>query len=289
MTVPPATAAAFEVLGASARYAARRTGPGGSRDAALVGVSLTVAPGEIVVVVGPNGAGKSTLLRVLAGTLRPDEGEVRLFGAPLTGRDRREVARDVAFVTQSEDVRFAFSVREVVLMGRAPHQDGWMRPGAQDARIVDLVLARCDLEHLADRPTGQLSGGERKRVAIARAFAQGARALLLDEPTAFLDVRHQVALFEQLREASINERKACVVVTHDLQLAAAHASRVVLMKAGRVVAVGRVEEVMTPARLAETFDWPIDTGRLEGGDARVFVPRRQVEDPADEGARRSLN
>ncbi len=228
--------------------------------------------------VGPNGAGKSTLLRVLAGTLRPDSGEALLFGAPVSARSRREVAREVAFVAQSEEVRFAFSVGEVVLMGRAPHQEGWMRPSEEDRRRVADALRRCDLEHLAGRAVDELSGGERKRVAIARAFAQAARVLLLDEPTAFLDVRHQVALFEQLREVARGEGKACVVVTHDLQLAAAHGSRVVLIKAGRLLAQGTVDEVLTPSRLAEAFDWPIDVGREESTHARVFVPRRTAHD-----------
>jgi iron complex transport system ATP-binding protein len=249
---------------------------GYSAETALVDVSIAVAPGEIVAVLGPNGAGKSTMLKVLAGTLAPQRGEARLFGAVVSRQERREVAKDIAFVMQNDDVRFAFTVREVVLMGRAPHQEGWMRPTREDARVVDDVLARCDLEHLAHREVDQLSGGERKRVAVARAFAQTARVLLLDEPTAFLDVRHQVALFEMLRDAANQGGKAVVVVTHDLQLAAAHASRVLLLKSGRLLADGRVDDVLTEARLTEAFDWPIDVGRVEGARSRVFVPRRPV-------------
>ena len=278
MTVQASPKPALELVGVTARYAAHARGaearPTAQVEAVLADVSLAVAPGEIVAVVGPNGAGKSTLLRVLAGTLRPVRGEARLFGSPITARSRREVARDVAFVAQGEEVRFSFSVREVVLMGRAPHQDGWMRPSDEDRRVVVDALARCDLEHLVDRAVDELSGGERKRVAIARALAQASRVLLLDEPTAFLDVRHQVALFEQLRDAVRDEGKVCVVVTHDLQLAAAHASRVILIKAGRILAQGAVDEVLTPSRLAEAFDWPIDVGRDERTQARVFVPRR---------------
>ena len=275
MTEPrPLQAPALDLVRVSARY------DGGDRAKApqaeaLAEVSLTVLQGERVFVLGPNGAGKSTLLRVLAGTLRPHAGEVRLFGARISERERREVAREVAFVAQSEEVRFAFSVRQVILMGRAPHQEGWMRPSSEDARVLDDVLRRFDLESLAERCVDQLSGGEKKRVAIARAFAQTPRVLLLDEPTAFLDVHHQVLLFAELDGVAATNATTSIIVTHDLQLAAAQASRVVLMKAGRVVAEGTVDEVLTDRRLEETFDWPIAAGRVEGTGERAFVPRRR--------------
>jgi len=266
-----ATVPALELLHVSARYGAGPTTEG----AALLDLSLMVAPGEILVVLGANGAGKSTLLRVMAGTLRPSSGEARLFGASVVSQDRRGVARDVAFVAQSEEVRFAFSVREVVLMGRAPHQEGWLRPTDEDLRVTRDVMTRFDLDGLSDRAVEQLSGGEKKRVAIARAFAQAARVLLLDEPTAFLDVRHQVALFEEVRELARTKGTATVVVTHDLQLAAAHGSRVALLKHGRLVVDGTVDDVLTDARLEETFDWPIRAATVEGTRERVFIPQRR--------------
>ncbi len=243
----------------------------------MVDLSLAIETGDLLAVIGPNGAGKSTLLRMLAGTLAPVRGEVRLLGRPIAGRERREIARDVAVVMQSEEVRFQFSVQDVVMMGRAPHQRGAMRPSTEDMKAVEEALVRCDLEGLATRPVDELSGGEKKRVAIARAFAQSAPVMLLDEPTAFLDVRHQVALFEQLGELRVNGTTS-VVVTHDLQLAAAHATRVALMKAGRLVAYGTVDEVLAGPGLEEAFDCPIDVGRLDGTGARVFVPRRQARD-----------
>jgi iron complex transport system ATP-binding protein len=264
----PAPATALEVVSASARYA----GTGGAGADALAGVSLQVGVGELVAVLGPNGAGKSTLLRLLAGTLAPDGGVVRLFGLEVAAMDRTAVARELAFVTQSEDLRFEFTVREVVMMGRAPHQGGWLRPSDEDLRIVDEALRLWDLLPLQAHAVDRLSGGERKRVAIARAFAQTPRVLLLDEPTAFLDVRHQVTLFEQLAVAAREHGRACVVVTHDLQLAAAHASRVVLLKGGAVVANGTVEEVLTEERLKDAFAWPIRAGRLDGAGPRVYAP-----------------
>jgi iron complex transport system ATP-binding protein len=261
------TVSVVEAAGVSARY----------RDAprpVLVDVSLSVAPGEILAILGPNGAGKSTLLRVLAGTLRPERGSVELRGAPLERQPRRDVARQVAFVAQTEEVRFAFSVRDVVLMGRAPHQGTSMRASREDVAAVEAALIECDLSELAERPVGELSVGERKRVAIARAYAQSAPLLLLDEPTASLDVRHQVTLFEQIRRR-VQAGGACVVVTHDLQLAAAHATRVALFKGGRLVGAGSVDDVLTAPRLGEAFEWPIDTAVAVVGSSksRVFVPR----------------
>jgi iron complex transport system ATP-binding protein len=246
----------------------------GAGEAALREVTLEVRLGEIVAVLGANGAGKSTLLRVLAGSLAPSAGRALLFGAPIRSVPRRELARTVAFVTQSEEVRFAFSVRDVVRMGRAPHQEGWMRPSAEDERVVEQALVELDLVGLADRPVDELSGGEKKRVTIARAFAQSSRVLLLDEPTAFLDIRHQVTLLEGLADVVRSDHKASVLVTHDLQLAAAYATRAVVMTKGRILADGAVDDVLTTARLAETFDWPIDAGRMGAEGPRVFAPRR---------------
>lgn len=262
---------ALSLTEVTAGYRSLRSAPDA---AALEGATLIADVGDLVAVVGPNGAGKSTLLRLLAGTLAPDRGDVRLEGRSLREMSREEVARCVAFVAQSEEVRFAFTVRDVVMMGRAPHQDGWMRPTPRDAAVVDRALEMCDLGALATRPVGELSAGEQKRVALARGFAQASRVMLLDEPTAFLDVRHQVALFEQLRAATAAKEMTAVVVTHDLTLAAAYASRVVLVKGGRLLAVGSVDEVLTEPRLREAFDWPLEVATVGASGTRVFVPRQ---------------
>jgi iron complex transport system ATP-binding protein len=262
---------ALSLTEVTAGYRSLRSAP---EAAALEGATLTADVGDLVAVVGPNGAGKSTLLRLLAGTLAPDRGDVRLEGRSLREMSREEVARCVAFVAQSEEVRFAFTVRDVVMMGRAPHQDGWMRPTPRDAAVVDRALEMCDVGALATRPVGELSAGEQKRVALARGFAQAPRVMLLDEPTAFLDVRHQVALFEQLRAATAAKEMTAVVVTHDLTLAAAYASRVVLVKGGRLLAVGSVDEVLTEPRLREAFDWPLEVATVGASGTRVFVPRQ---------------
>jgi len=160
------------------------------------------------------------------------------------------------------------------MMGRAPHQDGWMRASDEDRRVVADVLARCDLEALATRAVEQLSGGEQKRVAIARALAQRPRVLLLDEPAAFLDVRHQIALYDLLAESVAREKLACLVVMHDLNAAAQYATRVALAKGGKLVAVGAIEDVMTYRRLRETFDADLYCGLNELTGTRFFVPMR---------------
>jgi iron complex transport system ATP-binding protein len=241
---------------------------------------LTVEPGELVAVLGPNGSGKSTLVRVLSGLLAPSEGVARLFGVPLGTLSRRDVARNLAVVTQSEEVAFGYTTREVVLMGRAAHQDGWMRARAADLAVANQAMERCDVLDLADRPVAGLSGGEQKRVALARAFAQTPRVLLLDEPTAFLDVRHQIALFDLL-EGEARRGLACVVVMHDLNLAAQYASRIVLAKRGRIVAIGSVEEVMTYGRLREVFDSDLYVGVNELTGTRFFLPMRPMAGRAE--------
>lgn len=261
---------ALELASVSASYVSASS----VAKSAIDDVSLSVDSGELVVLLGPNGAGKSTLLRVLAGTLSPTRGTARAFGTELTAIDRAEVARSIAVVPQFDEVAFGYSVREVVAMGRAPHQRGWMWLASSDEAPVREAIARCDLEALADRPVDQLSGGERKRVSIARALAQTPRVLLLDEPGAFLDVKHQLALYDLLALLVEKESLAVVVSMHDLNAAAQWASRVVLLKEGKLVAAGTVAEVMTYRRLRETFDAELYCGENEINGKRFFLPMR---------------
>jgi iron complex transport system ATP-binding protein len=240
-------------------------------------VDLRVAAGEIVCVLGPNGAGKTTLVRVASGLLPPRRGEVRLLGEPLASRSRANVARVLAVVEQMQEIAGSFTVRDVVAMGRAPHQGGWMRATADDERIIDEALVRCDLRDLATRPARALSGGEQKRVAVARALAQEPKVLLLDEPGAFLDVRHQLDLYELLATEVKERSLACLVVMHDLNVAAQFADRIVLMKSGGVVADGRVADVMTWKTLKETFDADLYCGVNDLTGARFFLPMRKAQ------------
>lgn len=260
----------LELVGVSARY------PQGCHAEAppLANITLSVARGEIVVLLGPNGAGKSTLLRVLAGTVPPSQGTARLFGQDLGTQDRRSTARQVAIVQQREEIAFGFSVRDVVAMGRAPYLGGWMRLHGRDEAIVARVIEQCELGALASRPVSELSGGEQKRVAIARALAQEPKVLLLDEPSASLDVRHEMALYDRLVEESARGVSS-VVVMHDLNVAAQYATRVVLMKGGRMVAQGTVADVMTEARLNAVFEATLASGVSERTGGRFFLPLRR--------------
>lgn len=220
---------------------------------ALDGVSMAVGYGELVSLIGPNGAGKSTLLRAAAALIAPRSGIVRVMGRDARGLSRREIARSVAFVPQGEDLGASFRVAEVVEMGRSPHQGGWMRAAPEDDTAVRSALARCDLLALAQRRVDTLSGGERRRVSIARALAQEPRVLLLDEPGAFLDIGHRRELEALLTNIVSAERIACVVTIHDLDAAARMSSRVAVMHAGKLLAVGPPSDVMTPSLLRRAF------------------------------------
>jgi iron complex transport system ATP-binding protein len=226
----------------------------------LRGVSLDVDSGALACVVGANGTGKTTLLRAMSGTLTPLSGEVSLEGRSLSSMRRDEIARVVAVVPQDLPTVDGFSVREVVAMGRAPHQGRWMRASTHDEEIVSRAMQRCSVDALADRPFDALSGGERKRATIAQALAQEPKLLLLDEPSAFLDVRHALQIFELLA-AEVARGLAVVANVHDVPLAARFADRVVVLARGSVVASGAASEVLTPAALRDAFDveW-IDAG-----------------------------
>jgi iron complex transport system ATP-binding protein len=246
----------------------------GATGHAISGVTLRVEPGQLVALLGANGAGKSTLLRVAAGLLAFEKGQVRVGALDAHVIGPRELARCVGFVPQSELAAAGFSVRDVVTMGRAPHQGAWMREGLGDRAAVDDAIERCDLVALAFRRVETLSGGEQRRVAIARALAQAPMLLLLDEPTAFLDLRHRLELHELLADIVTRRRIACVVATHDLDGASRIADRVVLMKKGTIVRAGVPDEVLTPTALRETLGVEVDTGVHARSGQRYFLPRR---------------
>lgn len=231
-------------------------------------VSLTARPGEVLAIVGPNGAGKSTLLHVLAGLITPDSGQVRLDGAPLSGLSPEALARRRALMLQSVHIAFPFRVHEIVALGRAPHGGG---EGARDGWIIDQVLARFDIGHLAERDVTTLSGGERQRAHLARALAQvwdapadaASRFLLLDEPTASLDPAHQLTALEAARRFA-GEGGGVIAVLHDLRLARAYADRVALLRGGRIVGEIAGDE-LDADRAAHLFDIPPARAALFAG------------------------
>jgi iron complex transport system ATP-binding protein len=244
---------------------------------ALSGLDATVAAGEVVAVLGENGSGKSSLLRVLARVLAPSGGEIRFDGRPLESIPRRETARRIAYVPQSVDLVFPIRSLDLVLQGRAPHGRGFVAETAGDRRLARDAMRACDVEALADRDASALSGGERRRVFLARALAQEAEVWLLDEPTAGLDPRHRLEYLETLWRVHGERRTTVLLVTHEIGLAADLASRVLLLRGGRTVAEGSREDVLTAENLTRAFGVPFE-GRGRGFSLRSKVlPGRSAE------------
>jgi iron complex transport system ATP-binding protein len=229
--------------------------PGGARDA-VAGASLEARAGEIVAVLGPNGAGKSTLLRLLLGARAPQRGEALLDGRPAAAWRADERARRVGVLPQHEEPAFPLTARELVAMGRYPWIGAWSRFGPRDHAAVEGALARCRVADVAERPFATLSGGERQRVRLARALAQEPAALALDEPTASLDVAHEMEIWDLLA-GEARAGRAVLLTTHNLNLAARYADRIVLLDGGRVAAAGAPAEVLLAGRVAEVYGWPV--------------------------------
>lgn len=223
------------------------------RRAILRDVSFAVEEGERVALVGPNGAGKSTLLRVLAGTLKPTAGRVELGGDPITALERSQIARRLAVVPQQAALPFAMRVEEVVALGRLPHEAPLRGSRPSDRAAVAAAIDRVGLGHLLGRDARELSLGERQLVLLALAVAQAAPALLLDEPTVHLDLRHQVEAMELLADLNERDGTAMVAVLHDLALAAHFFPRLVVIDRGRIVADGPPEAILTDDLIRDVF------------------------------------
>ncbi|MDQ6669541.1 MAG: ABC transporter ATP-binding protein [Chloroflexota bacterium] len=219
----------------------------------LRGIDLRLGPGEMLALVGPNGAGKSTLLRVAGGLLRPSAGRALLGDVDLATLRPRDVAAQVAIVPQESPIPAGLLVREMVGLGRTPYARLLLGPTAHDRRTVDWAMSEAEVGELADRFVDELSGGERQRVILARALAQQPRLLLLDEPTANLDLHHQVAMLGLVRGLTRGHGLAVIAAVHDLQLAALYCDRVALMSGGQIVSQGPPEVVLTAPLLLETF------------------------------------
>ncbi|HEV7900148.1 MAG TPA: ABC transporter ATP-binding protein [Planosporangium sp.] len=237
----------------------------------LHGADLDVGAGEWVTVIGPNGAGKSTLLRAVGGLL-PFTGSIALFGTPIAGLRRRERARLVATVPQSPAVPPGMAVLDYVLLGRTPYIPALGRESSADLEVVHGVLERLDLAGFAPRPLARLSGGERQRVFLARALAQGATLLLLDEPTAALDIGHQQEVLELVDELRRDRGLTVLTTMHDLSVAGEYADRLVLLAGGRVAAAGTPEEVLTEEILAAHYGARIRV--IPGEHGPLVVPVR---------------
>lgn len=264
---PPPPASPGEVL---AEAEALRVLLGGRP--VLDGVDVLVRAGEVLALVGPNGAGKSTLLGALAADVPAAEGVVRVHGRPVSAWSAPELALRRAVLPQSASLSFPFPVEEVVRMGRAPWAGG--DEADEDDAVVADAMSRTEVTGFAGRPFSALSGGERARVALARVLAQRAPLLLLDEPTAALDLRHQELVLRLCRERA-RAGDAVVVVLHDLALAAAYADRVAVLRAGRVAADGPPAEVFAEELLSEVYDQPVEVLPHPRTGALLVLPRRE--------------
>jgi iron complex transport system ATP-binding protein len=252
----------------------------GRGQAVLRGVSFEAQPGQVLAVIGPNGSGKSTLIKVLDGLLAPEPGRILLDGRPLAEHSRREVARAIGYVAQAADLHFPLTTLEYVLQGRFAygHMLGFETDADLDAAHAAMALT--GTTDLADRHLDELSGGERQRCMLARALAQGPRVLLLDEPTANLDISHQVRTLDLVRRLAHASGLAAVVVSHELNLAAEFADRILLLSQGEVRALGAPRDVLTAERLHDLFGTPV----LVDQNPTSGAPRITVIAPAETGA-----
>lgn len=246
-----------------------------TKKAVLKSIRFSVSRGEFFVIIGPNGSGKSTLLKAICGALNPREGEVEVFGRSVRACTKRELARHIALTPQSPPLDIPFTVAEVVLMGRSPHLGLLSVEKRTDREIAMRSMAYTAVEHLAARRLGQLSAGEVQRVFIARAICQQPGIMVLDEPTASLDPAHQVQVMNLLEGLRHHEGTTVIMVSHDLNLSAMYADRLLLLKEGSVVSVGSPREVLTAETLESAYgcSFLVDSNPADGAP-RTFLVRR---------------
>jgi iron complex transport system ATP-binding protein len=235
-------------------------------------ISLCIEGGEVVALAGPNGAGKSTLIRVISGVLPVTAGEVKLDGLELLRLPPIQRARRVAVVPQMIHLPEAYTVGEIVLMGRTPHLSLWAGEGRHDCEVAWTAMRAAHVEDLSDRRVSELSGGEQQRVVLARALAQEPQVLLLDEPTAHLDLKHQVGVLELVRSLAREHTLAVLMTLHDLNQASLYADRVALMQQGEIVAQGTAHEVFTGELLSRVYGVPVAVTRHPERDVPIVLP-----------------
>jgi iron complex transport system ATP-binding protein len=216
-------------------------------------INLVVEDGEMVALLGPNGSGKTTLIKLACGVLRPNEGDIYLSGSRLNRLKRREVAQQVAVVPQQFFIPFAFTLREVVLLGRTPFLKAFSDERSSDGQVVENAMDIVGINDLKERYFNELSGGERQKAVLAMALAQEPKLLLLDEPTAHLDINHQVEIIELVQTLNREQRLTVIASMHDLNMAALYFDRLVLLKDGHIFADGLPDEVLTEETIKEVF------------------------------------
>jgi iron complex transport system ATP-binding protein len=227
----------------------------------LKNVSFEVKKGEFIGILGPNGSGKTTLLNVIDGILTPQEGEIWINGTSCNKLKRENLAKIIAVVPQESLMIFPFTVQEIVLMGRAPHLGKWRFEGETDFRIAHRAMEMTDTLSLINRSMNALSAGERQRVLIARALAQQPQIMLLDEPTAFLDIRHQIDFFDLIKALNKNQTLTVIAVTHDINLASLYCDRIILLRDGHIHCMGSPEEVIVEPHIKEVYETNVAVDR----------------------------
>lgn len=257
----------------------------GSARLVVHGANFSVDRGAVYAVIGPNGSGKSTLLKLLLGILKPAAGSIRYEDRDIGSWSRRDLAKRIGVVGQTEEHTFPISVREMVAMGRYPHLGPWRRSTQSDELAVETAMERCAVSDLSSRPVDQLSGGERQRARIARALAQEPATLVLDEPTVQLDIAHEMAIFDLLADLCRRDGTTVILVTHNLNLAARYSTAMLLLNRGGTVAQGSPADVLTREVIEQVYGWPVRVvphpgpGPDEG--APQIVPLASSRPPGD--------
>jgi len=239
----------------------------------LDGVDLEIREGEIIGIIGPNGCGKTTLLKHLNRNLHPDVGKVLVGSEDLEDLTKSQIARRIASVPQTNEIRFSFMARDIVAMGRMPFMQAFSGESSHDIQIINEAMRRTNVLKFADQLINTMSGGERQRVIIARALAQTPEIILLDEPTLHLDISAQFDILDLVRDLSREDGLTVVIVSHDLPMAVRYCDRIVMLKDHKIFAMGTPEEVLTPENMKEIFE--VDAvfeydERMEGNVVRLF-------------------
>ena len=233
-------------------------------------VSFAFEQGQVLSILGANGAGKSTLLNCIANLLLPQQGEIRLHGTPLSRLELREISRIIGYVPQSHTPAYDYTVRDFVVMGRAPHLGTFQQPGRADYDLVDATLEEMGLLPLANRPYTELSGGERQQVTIARVIVQQPELILLDEPTNNLDIYHATNMMKIVRRLCDELGKTVILVLHEINYAAFYSDYICAFKDGRIAKFGTVEEVMTKETLSQIYQVDFEIMEIEGRPLSIY-------------------
>jgi len=235
-------------------------------------ISFFVKRGEFFIIIGPNGSGKTTIIKLLAGIESPESGEINIMGRLINNYSEKELACSIAFVPQNIPIDFPFTVSEVVLMGRSPHMGILGIEEEYDIKIAGQAMEFTDVGHLSDRRLNQLSGGEQQRVFIACAICQEPEIILLDEPTASLDLSHQIRIMDILEQLKQKKNMTVIVVSHDLNLAAMYAERLLLLKEGKIIKMGIHQEVLTYNVLEDVYGCKLLLDKSSLGNFETIIP-----------------